>query len=63
MKTILSILLAIAVWKKFFSHPLGRIPLTMLLAGAIGNLIDRATRGFVVDMLNFKLGLLMLLKC
>ena len=47
---VLSILLAIAVWKKFFSHPLGRIPLTMLLAGAIGNLIDRATRGFVVDM-------------
>lgn len=24
--------------------------MTMLLAGAIGNLIDRATRGFVVDM-------------
>ena len=47
---VLSIVLAIAVWKKFFSHPLGRIPLTMLLAGAIGNLIDRATRGFVVDM-------------
>lgn len=47
---IMSIVLSIAVWKKFFSHPLGRIPLTMLLAGAIGNLIDRATRGFVVDM-------------
>ena len=47
---IMSILLAIGVWKKFFSHPLGRIPLTMLLAGAIGNLIDRAFRGFVVDM-------------
>ena len=47
---IMSIVLSIAVWKKFFSHPLGRIPMTMLLAGAIGNLIDRATRGFVVDM-------------
>lgn len=47
---IMSIVLAVAVWKKFFSHPLGRIPMTMLLAGAIGNLIDRATRGFVVDM-------------
>ena len=46
----MSIILAIGVWKKFFSHPLGRIPLTMLLAGAIGNLIDRAFRGFVVDM-------------
>lgn len=47
---IMSIVLAVAVWKKFFSHPLGRIPMTMLLAGAIGNLIDRAARGFVVDM-------------
>ena len=47
---VMSVILAVAVWKKYFSHPLGRIPLTMLLAGAIGNLIDRATRGFVVDM-------------
>lgn len=47
---VMSILLAIGVRQKFFSHPLGRIPLTMLLAGAIGNLIDRVTRGFVVDM-------------
>lgn len=47
---VISVVLAIALWKKFFSHPLGRIPLAMLLAGAIGNLIDRAVRGFVVDM-------------
>ena len=47
---VMSVILAVAVWKKYFSHPLGRIPLTMLLAGAIGNLIDRAARGFVVDM-------------
>ena len=47
---VMSILLAVAVWKKFFSHPLGRTALTMVLAGAIGNLIDRAFRGYVVDM-------------
>lgn len=47
---VMSVILAVAVWKKFFSHPLGRTALTLVLAGAIGNLIDRAMRGFVVDM-------------
>lgn len=47
---LLSLALAVAVWKKFFSHPLGRTALTLVLAGAIGNLIDRVFRGFVVDM-------------
>ena len=47
---ILSIILAVAVWQKFFEHPFGRTALTLVLAGAIGNLIDRAFRGYVVDM-------------
>ena len=47
---VMSVVLAIALWKKYFAHPLGRTALALVLAGAIGNLIDRATRGFVVDM-------------
>lgn len=47
---VMSAVLALAVWKKFFAHPFGRTALTLILAGAIGNLIDRAWRGFVVDM-------------
>lgn len=47
-----SVLLAAALWKNFFHHPLGKLTLTLLLAGAVGNLIDRALRGFVVDMFN-----------
>ena len=47
---VLSIILAAAVWQKFFEHPFGRTALTLVLAGAIGNLIDRAFRGYVVDM-------------
>ena len=47
---LMSIVLAIAVGKKFFAHPLGRTALTLVLAGAVGNLIDRAIRGYVVDM-------------
>ena len=48
----MSALLALALWKELFKHPLGKLTLTLLLAGAVGNLIDRAFRGFVVDMFN-----------
>lgn len=48
----MSVVLALALWKNFFRHPLGKLSLTLLLAGAVGNLIDRALRGFVVDMFN-----------
>ena len=46
------VLLAWAVFKPLFRHPLGRGCLTLVLAGAVGNLIDRTFRGFVVDMFN-----------
>ena len=49
---VMSILLAAALWLNLFKHPLGKLTLTLLLAGAVGNLIDRAFRGFVVDMFN-----------
>ena len=49
---VMSVLLAWAVFKPLFRHPLGRSCLTLVLAGAVGNLIDRAFRGFVVDMFN-----------
>ncbi len=48
-----SVLLAAALWKNLlFRRPLGKLTLTLLLAGAVGNLIDRVFRGFVVDMFN-----------
>ncbi len=49
---VMSVVLALALWKNFFRHPFGKLALTLLLAGAVGNLIDRAFRGFVVDMFN-----------
>jgi signal peptidase II len=48
----MSVVLALALWKGLFKHPFGKLALTLLLAGAVGNLIDRAFRGFVVDMFN-----------
>ncbi len=50
---VLSLFLSYAVYKKLFTHPFGRVSLAVVLAGAIGNLIDRAFRGYVVDMINF----------
>ena len=47
---VMSVLLAIAVWKPLFRHPFGRTALALLLGGAVGNLIDRALLGFVTDM-------------
>ena len=47
-----ALVLAAALWKNFFRHPLGKVTLTLLLAGAVGNLIDRVFRGYVVDMFN-----------
>lgn len=50
ISAVLSVILAVAIWKNFFRHPFGKVCLSVLLAGAVGNLIDRAFRGFVVDM-------------
>lgn len=49
---VMSVALALALFKGLFRHPLGRLTLALLLAGALGNFIDRAFRGFVVDMFN-----------
>ena len=49
---VMSVVLAAAIWKNYFRHPLGKLTLTLLFAGAVGNLIDRAFRHFVVDMFN-----------
>ena len=47
---VMSVLLAFALWRPLFRRPSGRIALALLLAGAVGNLIDRALQGYVVDM-------------
>ena len=52
LSLVMSVLLALALWRELFRHPLGKLTLTLLLAGAVGNLIDRAFRGVVVDMFN-----------
>jgi signal peptidase II len=47
------IVLAIAwlILKKFFTNWLGMLSATLILAGGVGNLIDRAVFGYVTDMI------------
>lgn len=49
--TVVFVLFALWVlWKRKITHPLGRWTMVLVIAGAIGNLIDRAIYGYVVDM-------------
>ena len=38
------------LYAKKLTHPMGRWTLAVIIAGAVGNLIDRALQGYVVDM-------------
>ena len=50
VSAVLSVLIALALWRGTFRRAPGRLALTLLLAGAVGNLIDRAAFGYVTDM-------------
>ena len=47
---VVSVLLVVLLVKKVFSRPFAMAALSMVLAGAVGNLIDRALLGYVTDM-------------
>lgn len=50
ISAVVSVAVLVALLKKIFTHPLGQTCLALVLAGAVGNLIDRAFFGFVTDM-------------
>jgi signal peptidase II len=47
--------ICLALYKKYIQTALGQIALVLICAGAVGNLIDRIFRHFVVDMIHFSL--------
>lgn len=54
----LAVAVGILIWlrRNPSGQPLVAISLCLILAGAIGNAIDRATRGYVIDFLDFYWG-------
>lgn len=47
---VVAVVIAGALVKKVVSHPFGVTALSVVLAGAVGNLIDRLFFGYVTDM-------------
>ena len=52
VSAVVAVALTVVLFKKVFRHPFGVASLSIVLAGAIGNLIDRALFGSVTDMFN-----------
>ena len=45
---------AVLLARRIVRHPLGLWACTLILAGGLGNLVDRLRLGYVVDMFNFQ---------
>ncbi len=50
---VVAALMLAAMLRRVVTHPLGLASLSLVLAGAVGNLIDRFLWGYVIDMFNF----------
>ncbi len=48
-----ALFIVVVLLRGWIRHPLGWWSLVFVLSGALGNLLDRAARGFVVDMFEF----------
>lgn len=54
LSAVVALVLAVALWKDWFTtNVFSRLCVTLVLAGAVGNLIDRVAFGKVTDMFNF----------
>lgn len=47
---VIVLIMVWALWRRVVTHPLGLIPCVMVIAGGLGNLIDRVFFGYVTDM-------------
>lgn len=50
ISAVVSVALVAVMVRRVFRHPAGQTILAVILAGAVGNLIDRALFGYVTDM-------------
>ena len=54
ISAVVAAAIAVALLRRVIRHPFGVTTLTVVFAGAVGNLIDRALFGFVTDMFNLQ---------
>ena len=52
---VITVVILIALQKKYMQTVLGSWSLVLIAAGALGNAIDRVAHGFVVDLFDFRL--------
>lgn len=54
LSAVVAVSLTVALWKDWLTtNRFSRLCVSLILAGAVGNFIDRAFRGAVTDMFNF----------
>tara|TARA_B100000287_G_C20443550_1_gene706578 strand:+ start:28 stop:501 length:474 start_codon:yes stop_codon:yes gene_type:complete len=56
LSAIMTIVLGYFFWLERHGHILMKFSLSLIIAGALGNLFDRVTAGEVVDFIHIKLG-------
>ena len=54
LTTVIILVLAVAVIRRIVRHPLGLTACFLIISGGLGNIIDRARLGYVVDMFNLQ---------
>lgn len=50
LSAVVSVALILMLVRRVVTHPFGAVSLSVVIAGAVGNLIDRVAFGFVTDM-------------
>ena len=56
LSLIMTIILGIIFWQERSGHIIVKLSLALIMAGALGNLMDRLRVGEVIDFFHFKIG-------
>ncbi|MEM9604105.1 MAG: signal peptidase II [Pseudomonadota bacterium] len=56
VSVVVSVVLVVWIWRAWRREPVLSISLSLILAGAIGNLIDRVRLGYVIDFVQWYYG-------
>lgn len=54
VSAVAALVILVVLYRRTLPHAVGNIALAMVFGGAVGNLIDRACLGFVVDMFSLE---------